>query len=167
LRENICVKNVLLIDDEEEAVVKPLVAAFASVGIGVDTATTWEDAIDRFLIGGHTIVFADWNLPGSKNGLALLARLKRLRPGSRLVLFSGFLDADQRVSIEALPFVDRAYPKGVDLVQSLVAEAQEATMRGERPTDWVSLAIAYRASADTDLQAVEDLELRLRGGGIQ
>jgi hypothetical protein len=105
--------------------------------------------------------------PGSKNGLALLARLKRLRPGSRLVLFSGFLDTDQRESIEALPFVDRAYPKGVDLVQNLVTEAQEATMRGERPTDWVSLATAYRASADTDIQAVESLELRLRGGGIQ
>ena len=133
----------------------------------MDTANTWESGLEEFLVGGHPLVIADWNLPGSRNGLLLLARMKRLRPGSHLVLFSGFLDDDQRESVEALSFVDRALAKGVDLMSTLAEEARAALDRAQTRTDWSALAVSYRSSAETDFRAVERLEQRLRTGAAE
>jgi DNA-binding NtrC family response regulator len=159
--------EVLLIDDEEVAVIRPLVAAFKEIQIGVDTASTWESGLEEFLIGGHPLVVADWNLRGSRNGLLLLARMKRLRPGSHLVLFSGFLDDDQLESVEALPFVDRALAKGPELMPILAEEARAALDRARTGTDWAALAVSYRSSVETDFKAVERLEQRLRTGATE
>lgn len=158
------VADVLLVDDEREAVVLPIMAAFHTANILVDTAGTWDEALDQFLVGGHSLVLADWNLPGSRNGLALLAELKLLRPNTRLVLFSGFLDEDQRAKAEELAFVDRALPKGVNLVEELIAEAIEAQARSSMEIDWRELARRYDVAAQTDMDAVEELEQILRTG---
>ena len=158
--------TVLLVDDEVDAVIAPLLTAFSTVGISVDTASTWDDAIDEFLVGGHSLVLADWNLPGSKNGLLLLAQLKLMRPHTRLVLFSGYLDGDQRALVEELPFVDRAISKGMGLTRELVAEARLAVSERNEAIDWAKFASSYRAAADTDITQVERLEQILRTGEV-
>src|SRR5436190_1493564 len=101
--------NTLLIDDEVN-LVQSIKAAFDIRGLDLDTALSWDDGLQLFRVGLHDLVIADYNLPGSKLGLKLLARIKQLHPSSKLILISGYFDASAEELLPQTNLVDRFLP---------------------------------------------------------
>jgi ActR/RegA family two-component response regulator len=125
----------LLVEDNE-AFGASLRSALAARGYETDLATTWDDGLAAFRTGGHELVIADYNLPGSSHGLRLLAAAKLLVPSSRLVLISG--------AGELLPLV------------------AEAAARATEPTDWRGFAAGYVADLDRDFPEVARVDEALQ-----
>ena len=131
-----------LVIDDDVALVETLDDSAAIAGLDVATATSWDEGLAVFLTLGPSLVVADYNMPGTDNGLKLLTRIKALRPSVRLVLFSGYLDEADMARLVADGLVDRVLTKGsaVDTADALLAEARQAPEMVDRPADWVQYA---------------------------
>jgi CheY-like chemotaxis protein len=146
-----------LVIDDDAALLASLQAAARLSKVELATAASWEEGLVLFQILSPDLVIADYNLPGSKHGLRLLARIRRLRPSVRLVLVSGYFEEADLEKVMELGIVDRALTKGsaADTAHALIEEARAAGLRDATPTDWVGYSKAYLASA-----AVSEDELR-------
>lgn len=153
--------SALLIDDDLELLASVKRAATAH-GLDLLTASTWDEGLGLFHVLSPNLVIADYNMPGSRHGLKLLARIRRLRPGVRLILVSGYLDEDDMVRVRESHLVDDALTKGdaVQTAESILDEVKRAQSEAPRPTDWVEVAeAAIRASKvdGTELDGLDDL----------
>lgn len=150
----------LLVEDDE-AFGASLRSALAARGYGTDLATTWDDGLAAFRIGGYELVIADYNLPGSSHGLRLLAAAKLLVPSSRLVLMSGALSpaAEELARSTSLISFFRKTPSLAGELLPLVAEAAE---RASQPTDWGAFASGYVADLDRDFPEIRQIDEALR-----
>ena len=84
----------LLVVDDEEHILEMLVAYFARQGFAVDTANTLASAQTKLQETAYRVVILDIMLAG-ESGLQLLTELKRARPDSRVLMFTGLgYDAD-------------------------------------------------------------------------
>jgi DNA-binding NtrC family response regulator len=134
----------LLVEDEQ-AVAETYLKSFGDEGLVVDHAATWDAALAMFRVAGYELVIADYNLPGSKQGLQLLLTMKRLVPHSRLILISGAMSPQAEVLAGSIDFIDGFYAKRVGLADVLLREVQQVADRAGAQTDWRKFGAGYLA----------------------
>jgi ActR/RegA family two-component response regulator len=149
----------LLIDDDE-ALLQSVRRAASSTGMELLTAKSWDEGLALFHVHSPNLVIADYNLPGSRHGLRLLAELRTIRPSARLVLVSGYIDTEDAAAIERLDLVDRALPKidAIQTVKALMEEIQKASGGADSPTDWQEYAKAYVRARRVSLEDLETID---------
>lgn len=157
--------NILLIDDEA-VFYTSVIDAFGDSGFNVEHAATWEEGVKLFRVGMHNLVIADFDLAGVRDGLLLLAKLKGLRQGTRLLLISGKAVTVAPEKVESTKVVDRFIVKGSHLMEELLAEAAQSEDWSNNVTDWNRVAEGYVAASEVDsanLKEVDDLMRRAMG----
>jgi ActR/RegA family two-component response regulator len=152
---------VLLIDDEAEFA-ETLRAAFELRGIRLDVAHSWEEGLEQFQVCGHELVIADYQLPDSANGFALLAAAKQHRPGTMLVLISGVLSSRVDGILEGSEIVDAYYPKEPELLDHLLVHVDEAQERALTSPDWPRIAASWLRRNRATPEEIAALDSRLR-----
>lgn len=153
----------LLIDDD--AGIRESLQRVAEVSdLSLLTAATWEEGLAVFQVHSPEVVIADYNLPGSKHGLQLLAEIRRLSPSVRLLLLSAYIDDGDVADIESLGLVDRAIPKSGanDTTAQLLDEIARAKERAGEATDWSAYARAKRTSTAVEQADIDALDSRLK-----
>lgn len=153
----------LLIDDDD-ALRESLAAMADNAGLRLDTAATWDDGLAAFHVLSPELVICDYHLPGSRNGLKLLAELRQYRPSVRLVLLSGYLDTASAARVEALGLVQRAVVKGTPTAADVILEeiAHSAEVTSDEPQDWRAYAQAHVAAAEVAEEQLDALDAILR-----
>ena len=149
----------LLVDDHQ-ALLESVAASANAAGLDLITAASWDEGLALFHIFSPELVIADYNMPGSRMGLQLLAEIRQLRPSVRLVLISGYLDADDIVRVQQVGLVDAALTKGsaIETAQSLLDEIQRASESAPGPTDWVAFSHAYLNAASVSSDSIDQLD---------
>lgn len=153
----------LLIDDDDG--IRDSLARVADVsGLTLLTAASWDEGLAMYQVHAPQLVIADWNLPGSRHGLQLLAEIRRLSPSVRLILLSAYIAPEDVDSIEALGLVDRAIAKAsaAGTTEQLLSEIQDARDRALSPTDWPAYARAYRFAKAVDQSEIDSLDAKLK-----
>jgi CheY-like chemotaxis protein len=158
----------LLIDDDLELLAAINRTAKAAK-LDLITASSWDEGLGLFHALGPNLVIADYNMPGSRHGLKLLARIRRLEPGVRLILVSGYLDEDDMARVRELNLVDAALTKGSaeETAQTIVEEVRRAQSEAPNPTDWVAVANASVEAArvgDDDLDRLDEILVKKANG---
>src|SRR6185437_16116731 len=87
--------RVLAIDDEP-GVLRLIARALRSEGIEADTATNGEEGLRLAIRGSYDVVLLDLLMPGT-DGMSVLARLMRLRPGQAIIVVSCLTDTASKV----------------------------------------------------------------------
>src|SRR5262249_57568572 len=87
--------GVLAIDDEP-GVLRLLSRALRSEGLEIDTATNGEEGLRLALTGSYSVVILDLLMPGT-DGMSVLRRLMRLRPGQAVIVLSCLTDTMSKV----------------------------------------------------------------------
>jgi DNA-binding NtrC family response regulator len=151
----------LLVEDDQ-GFATSLRSALADRGYRCDVATTWDDGLAAFRTGGHELVIADYNLPGSTHGLQLLAAAKLLVPSSRLILISGALSPEAERLASRTRLITAFLRKTPSLVGQLLPFVEEAAERADLPTDWQAFAAGYVADLNTDFPEVAQIDEALR-----
>jgi ActR/RegA family two-component response regulator len=155
----------VVIDDHAEFL-KSLRRAAELTGLEIETSETWEEGLALFHVHSPELVIADYNLPGSKRGLQLLAELRRMRPSVRLVLISGVIDAEdaKEIQAEASEVVDRVLLKldAAELTPLLLEEIKSAKARAAKATDWREYARAYKRAEGVSQAKLDALDARLQ-----
>src|SRR6266536_2873512 len=87
--------RVLAIDDEP-GVLRLVARALRSEGLETDTATNGEEGLRLALTGSYEVVVLDLLMPGT-DGMTVLRRLMRLRPGQAVIVLSCLTDTASKV----------------------------------------------------------------------
>jgi DNA-binding response OmpR family regulator len=87
--------RVLAIDDEP-GVLRLIARALRSEGLETDTATNGEEGLRLALTGSYSVVILDLLMPGT-DGMSVLRRLMRLRPGQAVIVLSCLTDTVSKV----------------------------------------------------------------------
>ncbi len=87
--------RVLAIDDEP-GVLRLVARALHREGLDVDTATTGEEGLRLAVSGSYDVVILDLLMPGT-DGMSVLRRLMRLRPGQAVIVVSCLTDTASKV----------------------------------------------------------------------
>ena len=102
-------------------------------------------------------------------GLHLLVEIRRLNPGIRLVLLSGYVDEHEAAEILRLGIADRVLTKSLpgtyEAVMDELARAQAVDRHA--PTDWRDLAAAhvrFASLTEEELGALDAAITRKLGG---
>lgn len=152
----------LLVEDND-AFAEELHAALSDRGLRLDRASSWEEGLELFRVNGYELVIADYNLPNTEHGLALLARVKTLIPSCRLVLISGALTPGAERSLDEVGVLDAYYSKGdVNLTAKLAEHVERAGTDAKAPTDWQSFATGYVSDLDRDHPEIRSIDHLLR-----
>ena len=149
----------LLIDDDQSLLQSIRRLADLSY-LRLDTATTWEEGLSLFHVLAPSVVIADYHMPNSRNGLQLLAEIKRLRPSVRLVLVSAYINDEDVERVEALNIVDRALRKidATMTVDNILDEIRCANENDDEHTDWVAFANARVRAAKASVEELDKLD---------
>ena len=152
----------LLIDDERGAR-ESLARAADEAGYELLTAEDWDEGVAMFQVYSPALVIADYNLPGSRLGIKLLAEIRRLTPAVRLVLLSGYIDEADVPAIEGLGLVDRAIPKTREgVTEQLLEEIGAARADAHKATDWQAYADAHQNAKMVEQSDIDELDRRLK-----
>ena len=133
----------LLIDDDQ-SLLESIRRLVVLNHLRLDIAGTWDEGLGLFHVLAPSVVIADYHMPNSRNGLQLLAEVKRLRPSIRVVLVSAYINDEDVKRVEALNIIDRALRK-IDLtqtVENILDEIRCANESDDDHTDWVAFAKA-------------------------
>jgi DNA-binding NtrC family response regulator len=152
----------LLIDDEP-GVRQSYTSLAEAEELTLLTASTWDEGLALFQTHSPVLVIVDYNLPGSRHGLQLLAEMRHHSPSVRLVLLSGYIDSADARAVEATGLVDRALPKtDPDSIDTLVEEIVAAKTRAAEGTNWPAYARAHLSAKQVSQQAVDELDARIQ-----
>lgn len=89
-------RKVLIIDDEETVGIG-MSEMLRDAGFKAQYVTSGKEGLDVLKDTDYSLVFMDMIMPGM-NGLETFREIKRMRPGTRVVLFTGyFKDADREI----------------------------------------------------------------------
>ena len=152
-----------LIIDDDTTLLKDWVAVVQQRGYEAVTASTWENGLMLFQALSPNLVIADYQLPGSRHGLKLLAEVKRLRPSVRLILISAFLNEEDIENIMALGLVDRALTKGdsIGTTEVILDEIAQAASTADEDTNWVEFARAHVTAQKVSEEELNELDATL------
>lgn len=109
-----------LVVDDEEGIRKLMRRWLHDVGVEVEVAATGDEAIRRVLEQPFHVVFLDLVMP-EMTGVETLRALKKISPGSLVVIISAYFDS--RLMDEALdlgPLMAMKKPLSMDAVHMLV-----------------------------------------------
>lgn len=153
----------LLIDDEID-LLESIRSTAELADLTLLTAETWERGLALYQVHSPSLVIADYNLPGSRHGLQLLAEIRRLSPSVRLVLLSAYIGQEDVAEIEGLGLVDRAMPKAAatGTTDEILREIKAARDRANKPTDWASFGRAHSDAQAVSQELLDELDDRLR-----
>ncbi len=84
--------RILFIDDEE-IVLRSCRRIFAASGYEIDTALSGEEGLSKALNQDFDIVVTDLKMPGI-GGMEVLNRLRRSRPDTTVIIFTGYASVD-------------------------------------------------------------------------
>jgi signal transduction histidine kinase len=106
--------EVVLVVEDEPAVLEMAVESLAELGYRTLTATQAAQALER--LGGPEridILFSDVVMPGGMNGVQLSVEARRLRPGLRVLLTSGYTGTalDEQGVPADLPLLSKPYQR--------------------------------------------------------
>lgn len=149
----------LLIDDDL-GLLESAKAAVQAYGLEVMTASTWEEGLAKFQAMSPNLVIADYNLPGSRQGLSLLFEIANLQPSVRLVLFSAYLRDEDVTAVEQLPFIHRAFRKtdAVATARAILDEVRLASEASRQRTDWTAFGQAAERTERVSADALQRLD---------
>ncbi|WP_407519537.1 MASE4 domain-containing protein [Methylobacterium oryzisoli] len=104
--------EVVLVVEDEPAVLDMAVESLGELGYRTLTATRASEALER--LGGPEridILFSDVVMPGGMNGVQLSVEARRLRPGLRVLLTSGYTGTalDEHAVPADLPLLSKPY----------------------------------------------------------
>ena len=149
----------LLIDDDQ-SLLKSIgrLATLNNLRLGI--AATWDEGLGLFHVLAPNVVIADYHMPNSRNGLQLLAEIKRLRPSVRVILVSAYIDDEDVERVEALNIIDRALRKTdlTETVESILDEIRCANESDDGHTDWVAFAKARVRVAEASREDLDRLD---------
>lgn len=148
--------HALVVDDDLD-ILESVKSLAAEAGYSIVVAPNWDEGLSQFTLLFPDLVIADYNLPGSNHGLRLLFEACSLRPSTRLVLMSAYLNADDVEKVSSLGLVDRAFRKTdpVTTGRLVMEELQAAAERSKNPVDWPAVA---KATLSGQLVRVEDID---------
>ncbi len=125
------VKRILLADDEA-GIRKVLGMSLSDMGYAVETAADGRQALALFEARRHPIVLTDIKMP-AMDGIALLRRIKDVRPETEVIMITGHGDLDlaiESIKNDATDFVTK--PINDDVLQIALGRAEERIlMRAE------------------------------------
>lgn len=151
----------LLVEDDDK-LADTLCNAFREANVRVEHARDWQSGLELFRAGGHELVIADYNLPGSEHGLLLLLQVKVLMPSTRIVLISGALTPQAEAELEPLNIIDAYFSKDSILVSRLLPWVEEAHDRAAELTDWQRFADGHLSDPAVQRAEVARIDAILR-----
>jgi CheY-like chemotaxis protein len=100
----------VLVVEDDETVLAMAVEALGSLGYRVSTATSARAAVEALeKDDGIDLVFSDVVMPGGWNGIELAHRVRGLRPGTRVLLTSGYVGDRASAPAHDFPLIDKPY----------------------------------------------------------
>ncbi|MFW5837004.1 MAG: response regulator [Desulfovibrionaceae bacterium] len=121
--------RLLLVDDEEEFL-STLKKRLSRRGFAVFTAGGGQECLDILDREAMDVVVLDVKMPG-KNGVETLGEIKRLKPGTAVVLLTGHADVDMAVvGIEAGAFDYLIKPVDIDDLVYAIEDAHKSVRLG-------------------------------------
>lgn len=118
-------KTLLCIDDHQQAVAGWCLY-LQSAGYRVETAFSATEGLQLFATQPIDLVLLDYAMPDAK-GDAAAAIMKRMKPGVRILMFSGVRDLPESARIHADEFLEKGVHPTVVLarIDELLAETVE------------------------------------------
>lgn len=132
----------ILIVDDDEALRRRLARAFNERGFQAVVASTVEEAISQANIQSPEYAVVDLRM-GSQSGLDLVSQLKKLDPGTKIIVLSGYGSiptALAAVKLGAVGFVQK--PADADEILAAFGERDVREEGGKEPSGTPSLARA-------------------------
>jgi len=156
--------------DDEKALLDSVKTAASLNNINLVTAQSWDDGIALVHVLAPDIVFADYNLPGSRHGLMLLLEIKRLRPSVKVWLVSAYLNDEDLSQIMELGVIDGAMKKldPMATMEKLFELIRNTNSDAATGTDWVAFAdavVKFNDSQQDKLEAFDALLTNRLGSG--
>lgn len=152
--------SALFIDDDVE-LLESMARMARLEGLELETASSWDEGLISFHVTAPNLVIADYNMPGSRHGLQLMAEIRQTEPEVRLILISGYLDEEDMDAVTKLGVVDLALVKGPSSMQErLLAEIRAAAENPDEAT-WPEMAEAHVKAAKISEEAMNKLDVIL------
>ncbi|MCR9204968.1 MAG: response regulator [Halobacteriovoraceae bacterium] len=130
--ENLPLKDVLLVEDDQELCVL-IEGILLKMGIKSVSCKNYKEAVNHLLSYRFSLVLTDINL-GDSTGLDILAYVKQNKPTVRVVLMTGFLeDTDIHDALELGVFGFLAKPLSKKEIQKIIKNAL-----GNKPEDKIT-----------------------------
>jgi DNA-binding NtrC family response regulator len=117
--------HILIVDDEPN-IRSGLAKALEKQADRIETATSVNEAIDKFDVGIFQLVIADVRLPGDRDGLDLVSLVQKRRPGTTVIVITAHGTVETAVDAMrrgAFDFI--AKPVDLNLIRQQVARAIE------------------------------------------
>ena len=115
-------ERVLLVDDEQEFI-SLLSKRMEARGVGVDTAVSGPEALQKVDDGGYDAVFLDLAMP-EMDGIETLRRLLKKNPNLQVILLTG--QASLEKGIEAMKFGAMDFLEKPAPIQELMEKIEHA-----------------------------------------
>jgi len=116
----------LLFIDDEDIVLRSSRRIFAGSGHEIETASSGDEGLALALANDYDIVVTDLKMPGL-GGMDVLKALRRERPGTTVIIFTGFSSVDTaREALKAGAFDYVPKPFTPEEMRSVVGNAIEA-----------------------------------------
>ena len=112
--------EVVLVVEDEAAVLATTVESLRDLGYATVTAGNAQAALDRLMEASRVdVLFSDITMPGGMNGLELAARARQLRPALKVLLTSGYTTGGEG-RVTGVPLLTKPYDR-TQLAQELRA----------------------------------------------
>jgi CheY-like chemotaxis protein len=101
---------VVLVVEDEPAVLEVVVANIGELGYATITASCAHEALDRLRDGVRIdVLFSDVVMPGGMSGVDLAATARRLRPQLKVLLTSGYMAGLDKRQLDGIPVLTKPY----------------------------------------------------------
>ncbi len=156
----------ILVVDDEPKISQSLCQVLNAAGFLCSEANGYQDAVELFQANFFDIVIIDYWLP-KKTGLQLAAKLKELKPFTRIVLMSGMIDDERHPAGElqaearALALADRYLGKPIEMARLIEIVRELSSDLASKQGDWKAKAQEAIDRASVDKSKVGDLDKKL------
>ncbi len=125
-------KPSLLFIDDEPIILRSCLRIFASSDYEMDTASSGDEGLEKAMARDYDIVITDLKMPGI-GGLEVLERLHKDRPGTTVVVFTGYANVEtarQALKNGAFDYIPKPFTS--DEIRDVVKNALESRAAGKQ-----------------------------------